>query len=176
VDLEGLTMPLVQSLAHAFAPWQSLYSDSKIIAATVNAVHLTGLLFSGGLAVAADRTTLRALNGRPSDRTRALVELGAVHRPVVVALALVVASGLALAAADVDTFSKSPIFLLKLAVVALLLVNGTVLALTERALRRRPADQPRDPRLWRRLRVSTYLSIALWTGTVVVGTVLANVA
>ena len=69
-------MPLVQSLVHAFAPWQSLYSDSKIIAATVNAVHLTGLLFSGGLAVAADRTTLRALKGRPSALTRALVELG----------------------------------------------------------------------------------------------------
>jgi uncharacterized membrane-anchored protein len=169
-------MTLVQTLAHAFAPWQSLYSDSKLIAAAVNALHLTGLLFGGGLAVAADRTTLRALKGRPSDRTRALVELGAVHRPVLLALAVVVASGLALAAADVDTFSKSPVFLLKLGIVALLLVNGTVLALTERALRRRPADQPRDPRLWRRLRVATYLSLALWTTTVVVGTVLANAA
>lgn len=169
-------MTLIQTLAHAFAPWQSLYSDSKAVAAAVNAVHLVGLLFGGGLAVAADRTTLRALKGRPSDRTRALAEMSAVHRPVLLALAVIFASGLALAAADVDTFSKSPIFLIKLGIVALLLVNGTVLALTEGALRRGPADRPRDPRLWRRLRTTTYLSLALWTGTVVVGTVLVNAA
>jgi hypothetical protein len=169
-------MTLIPTLVHAFAPWQSLYSDSKTVAAAVNAVHLTGLLFGGGLAVAADRTTLRALKGRPSDRTRALVELGAVHRPVVMALGVLFVSGFALAAADVETFSKSPIFLFKLGIVGLLLVNGAVLALTERALRRSPADQPRDPRLWRRLRISTYLSVALWTSTVLIGTVLVNAA
>ena len=68
-------MTIVQTVAHIFAPWQSLYSDSKSVAAVVNAVHLTGLLFGGGLAVAADRTTLRALKGERADRVRALAEL-----------------------------------------------------------------------------------------------------
>ena len=61
-------MTVVHTLAHFFAPWQSLYGDSKSVAAVVNAVHLTGLLFGGGLAVAADRTTLRALKGERTDR------------------------------------------------------------------------------------------------------------
>jgi hypothetical protein len=169
-------MPLVQTLAHAFAPWQSLYSDSRTVAAAVNAVHLTGLLFGGGLAVAADRTTLRALRSERADRIRALRELGAVHRPVLVALAVLFASGITLAGADVETFAASPIFWLKLAAVALLLLNGAVLAGTERELRRTPPDEPHRPRLWRRLRISTYLSVALWTSTVVIGTALVNAA
>ena len=70
-------------------------------------VHLVGLLFGGGLAIAADRSTLRALKRAPADRTAALAELHAVHRPVLIALAVTFASGIALAAADVDTFLKS---------------------------------------------------------------------
>jgi len=169
-------MTIVPMLAHLFAPWQSLYGDSKTVAAVVNAVHLTGLLFGGGLAVAADRTTLRAFKGERADRVRALTELGAVHRPVLLALAVLFLSGVALAAADVETFAASPIFWIKLGVVALLLMNGAVLARTEQALRRMEPGEPGRARLWHRLRVATYLSVGLWTGTVVIGTVLVNAA
>src|SRR3954452_1232555 len=169
-------MTVVHTLAHLFGPWQSLYGDSKTVAAVVNAVHLTGLLFGGGLAVAADRSTLRALKGERADRVRALTELDAVHRPVLLALAVLFVSGVALAGADVETFAASPIFWLKLGVVALLLLNGAVLARTEQALRRMEPGHPGRARLWRRLRVATYLSVGLWTGTVVVGTVLVNAA
>jgi hypothetical protein len=85
-------------------------------------------------------------------------------------------SGVALAAADVETFAASPIFWLKLGVVALLLLNGAVLARTERTLRRMEPDEPGRARLWHRLRLATYLSVGLWTGTVVIGTVLVNAA
>ncbi len=169
-------MTIVQTLTHLFAPWQSLYGDSKTVAAVVNAVHLVGLLFGGGLAVAADRTTLRALKGERTDRVRALEELGAVHRPVLLALGVLFVSGVALAGADVETFAASPIFWLKLGVVALLLLNGAVLARTEHELRHLPTGEPGRARLWRRLRVATYLSVGLWTGTVVIGTVLVNAA
>ena len=169
-------MTIVPILAHLFAPWQSLYGDSKAVSAVVNAVHLTGLLFGGGLAVAADRTTLRALKGERADRARALTELGAVHRPVLLALAVLFVSGVALATADVETFAASPVFWLKLGVVALLLLNGAVLARTEQELRQTEPGQPGRARLWRRLRVATYLSVGLWTGTVVIGTVLVNAA
>ncbi len=169
-------MTLVQILAHTFAPWQSLYSDSKTVASVVTGVHLVGLLFGGGLAIAADRSTLRAYRRRPSERAGALAELHAVHRPVLLALVVLFLSGVALAAADVETFAASPIFILKLALVTLLLTNGAVLERTERALRLASDDPLREARRWRRLRTTAYLSLLLWTSTVVAGTVLVNAA
>lgn len=170
-------MSIVPALAHAFAPWQSLYSNSKTAETAVTSTHLVAMLFGGGFAVAADRATLRAAAQDPDERRRLLADLGAVHRPVLIALAFLFVSGAALAAADVDTFAKSPAFAVKLVLVALLLVNGLVLTRTERALRGVPgsgADEPREDRLWRRLRTTARLSLLLWTVTVVAGTVLVN--
>ncbi len=169
-------MTLIQTLAHALAPWQSLYSDSKAVASVVTGVHLVAMLFGGGFAVAADRSTLRALRQEPSDRLRALAEMHAVHRPVLIALALLFVSGVGLATADIETFAASPIFLLKLAVVTLLLINGAVLERTERTLRLQTSAPGREPRLWRRLRMTAYLSLFFWTCAVVTGTVLTNAA
>lgn len=169
-------MTLVTTLVHAFAPWQSLYADSKVVASVVTGVHLVGMLFGGGLAVAADRSTLRALKREPAERARALTDLRAVHRPVLVALGLLFLSGAALAAADVKTFAGSPVFLLKLTLVALLLTNGVVLERTEHALQSTVVGPRRESRLWRRLRWTARLSLLLWTSTVVAGTVLVNAA
>jgi hypothetical protein len=167
-------MSPVATLAQVLEPWKSLYGDSKTVASVVTGLHLVGLLFGGGLAVAADRSTLRALR-RPAEERRAMLrELRAVHRPVLIALALLFASGVALAAADIETFLESPIFWAKLAIVALLLANGAVLALTEQALGRDAGEGA--PRLWRRLALTTRLSLALWTAAVLAGTVLVNAA
>jgi len=105
-----------------------------------------------------------------------LHELDAIHRPVLIALGALFASGVALAAADVETFAKSPVFILKLTIVALLLGNGAVLQRTERTLRVETGPPARESRLWRRLRTTAYLSLVLWTSAVVVGTVLVNAA
>jgi hypothetical protein len=169
-------MTLVHTLAQALEPWKSLYSDSKTVASTVTGVHLVGMLFGGGLAVAADRSTLRALRREPSDRARELADLHAVHRPVLLALAVLFLSGVALAAADIETFAGSPFFLLKLVLVTCLLANGAVLERTERALRLATGGPGRESRLWQRLRTTTYLSLLLWTCTVLAGTVLVNAA
>jgi hypothetical protein len=167
-------MSPVATLAQVLEPWKSLYGDSKTVASVVTGLHLVGLLFGGGLAVAADRSTLRALR-RPAEERRAMLrELRAVHRPVLIALALLFASGVALAAADIETFLESPIFWAKLAIVALLLANGAALALTEQALGRDAGEGA--PRLWRRLALTTRLSLALWTAAVLAGTVLVNAA
>jgi hypothetical protein len=170
-------MPVVATLAHLFEPWKSVYSNSKSVATAVTALHLVGLLIGGGLAVAADRSTLRT-GTNPADRRRLLRELHATHRPILVALAIVFLTGLALAAADVDTFASSPAFGIKLLLVALLLANGAVLTRTEAALRSTSADATAmgGARLWRRLRLTSWLSLSLWTATVVAGTVLVNAA
>jgi hypothetical protein len=127
------------------------------------------------LAVAADRSTLRT-GADLADRRRRLRELHAMHRPILIALAVVFLTGLALAAADVDTFASSPAFGIKLLLVALLLANGAVLTRTEAALRSASAEPSagRNARPWRRLRLTSWLSLSLWAATVVAGTVLVN--
>jgi hypothetical protein len=174
-------MTIVPVLAHTFAPWQSFYSNSKPMETAVTSVHLLAMLFGGGLAVAADRSTLRAAQADAETRRHALEQVGTAHRPVLVALAVLFVSGVALATADVETFAKSPAFAIKLVLVALLLGNGYALTRTEAALHRAMAPAGREgssgeERLWRRLRTTARLSLLLWTVTVVAGTVLVNAA
>jgi uncharacterized membrane protein len=165
-------MHFFASLIQLFAPWQALYSDSKIVAGTVTATHLLALLFGGGLAVAADRATLRALSKHADDRLHALQNIRTTHRPVLIALIVLFISGFALAAADLETFLGSWIFWVKLGLVALLLLNGFFLERTETRLRFSPVSG--DARLWRRLRTTAAMSIALWSATLVAGTLLVN--
>lgn len=178
--------PIVQTLVRVFAPWQTLFSDSKVISTAVVAIHVVALLFGGGLAVAADRVTLRTLRavraGAPggiADERRLLADLGAVHRPVLIALTFLFASGVLLAASDVKTYALLWLFWLKLSLVALLLINGIVLERAEAGLRRMSTTPTGAPDAtaagrWRRLRTATWASLALWTATTVVGVALTS--
>jgi hypothetical protein len=165
----------LQQLEHALAPWQSLYNNSKLLSTSVVGAHLVALLFGGGYAVAADRFTFRALRAGEADRARQLAELHAVHRPVLIALALSFVSGVLLAAADVKTFATSPAFWVKLALVALLCANGGVLTITESRLRASVTSTTSSTSpMWARLRVFTICSVTLWTATLIAGVVLQN--
>lgn len=62
-------MTLVSQLAELLAPWQDLYNDSVPLATAVTTVHLVALVVGGGLAIAADRASLR-LSGRGRPRGR----------------------------------------------------------------------------------------------------------
>lgn len=171
---------MLKEMIELLAPWQTAYSDSKVIPAVVTTVHLVALLFGGGLAIAADRTTLRL--GRPSGTSQGtlLAELRAVHRPVLIALTVLFASGVLLTAADLETYAKSPTFWVKMGLVAMLLVNGLVLERTESSLRalssRQTVPTDRVSRLWRRLRASAVCSLGLWTATLIAGALLVNLA
>jgi hypothetical protein len=173
-----VTTHFVTALIQLFAPWQALYSDSKIASGTVTATHLLALLFGGGLAVAADRATLRSLSQHVDERIRSLQNIRTTHRPVLIALVVLFISGFALAAADLETFLGSWIFWVKLGLVALLLINGFILERTETRLRLSSAVETDtsagDSRLWRRLKVAAVMSIALWSATLVAGTLLVN--
>lgn len=171
---------VLQHMIALLAPWQQAYSDSKVIPAVVTTVHLVALLFGGGLAIAADRSTLRLGRSGAADETTLLAELRAVHRPVLIALVALFASGVLLTAADLETFIEAPMFWVKLGLVALLLVNGLVLERTETSLRALSSGQTipaaRVAHLWRRLRASAICSLGLWTATLVAGALLVNVA
>ena len=161
----------MQSIEQFFAAWQDLYSDSTLISTTVTALHLIGMLVGGGLAIAADRATLRIADEEPGQRERHLGELNAIHRPVLLALALLFITGVAMVTSDITTFLSSPVLWIKLTLVALLVFNGVVLERTETSLRAATGAGS-----WERLRFSAICSIALWVATLVAGTVLVSAA
>lgn len=167
----------IKALEEFFTPWQSAYSDSTAISTTVTAIHLIGMLVGGGLAIAADRATLRISHELPGERERHLGELRQVHRPVLIALIILFLSGVAMVTADIKTFIASPVLWVKLGLVALLVLNGVVLERTETSLRRNGHTEPGPPPdKWGTLRAAAVASIALWMATLVAGTILVNAA
>jgi len=162
---------VVESLTHAVAPWKHAYDDSKVIDTIVVFVHLAALLVGGGIALATDRATLRAVRGDATERERQLAELGLTHRIVVPALAVAFLSGLLLFLADVKTFATSIAFWIKMALVASLLVNGLLMTRYENALRRASSA---DVEPWSRLRTTAVASAVLWLATLLAGVALTN--
>lgn len=160
------------TLARLADPWAQLYSDSKTVSAAVLFFHLVPLITSAGAAFAADRATLRAAREDAPSRARQLEALAALHRVVVAGLALSVISGVLQFLSDVETFLGSVWFWVKLAMVALLLLNGFLMTRTERSLTLIGDDE----RLWGRLRALAVVSAALWILTTLAGVVLTNFA
>jgi hypothetical protein len=161
------------ALARLLEPWAHAYADSKLIATVVTFGHIASLLLAGGLAVATDRATLRALRLAAAERGRHLEELAGVHRLVVGGLALSVITGLLLFASDVETFIGSWIFWLKMALIVVLLGNGFIMTRAERSLGDDAAD---EAPAWGQLRRSALVSVALWYAITFVGVALANAA
>lgn len=164
----------LQAVENAFAPWKQVYSDSIPLSTTVTAIHLLAMLFGGGLAIAADRTTLMLRGEKIEQRRQHLVDLNLLHRPVLIALTVSFISGVAMLTSDIATFVASPALWVKLGLVALLLINGVVLERTESALRK--AEGEPSGSLWSRLRFNAISSIVLWAATLVAGITLVNVA
>ena len=160
------------------APWNHAFGHSKLISGAVLGVHIMALFLGGGLAVAADRMTLRIAAGDVAGRRAQLREVTAVHPVVLVAIVLLFVSGVLLAAADVETFLPSPIFWIKLTLVALLVANGALLTRVEHRLTSRAGDASSNlgDREWGRVRGFSILSVSLWTAPAVVGIVLSNAA
>lgn len=162
-------MSAIEYAAQVAAPWAHLYGASKLVSTGVLFAHLGGLLLGGGFAIAADRTTLRLLRARTTVRRFHLDELRAVHRPVVLGLLVTFVSGLLMLAADVETFLPSPLFWLKMGIIAALLLNGMELQRSGAALRK---DSGMAGHAWRRLETASRASFFLWFGSLLLGTAL----
>jgi len=189
---------LIQTAADLAAPWADLYGGSTAVQSAVTFLHFAGLLTAGGFALAADRGVLRHARRPLAERTAFLGELAATHRVVIAGLAVVVASGLLMLAADVEALLPSPVFWAKMGAFALLLLNGLWLRRAEHAaatdaapasssgpeLEAAPADaspaiEPRpdgDERRWRALRAASLRSAGLWFAVLFLGTLLTAVA
>ncbi|HEX3866524.1 MAG TPA: DUF6644 family protein [Gemmatimonadaceae bacterium] len=164
-------MLVPESLVHFLKPWADFYSHSKAMETVVQSLHIGGLLLGGGMAIAADRTTLRALRAPLADRSRYVAELSTVHRWVLTGLGIVVVSGVALVTADIETFFGSWMYWTKMALVAVLLLNGYWITLAERVLAKEVSES--SPH-WRTLERTAKTSLALWFTITVFGVALVN--
>ena len=164
-------MSVIDSLAAAMEPWNALYSKSKAISGSITFLHVGSLVVGGGLAIASDRAALRARRLGHDEQLRVLRDFSAVHAPVLTALGVIVASGAAMALADVNTFLVSPLYYTKMGVFLLLLGNGAVLKRTEERLAATPAAT--NP-LWKRLTASSVVSITLWLTITLLGVFLVG--
>jgi hypothetical protein len=160
-------------LVQLFKPWNDFYSHSKVAETVVVFSHFGAILLAGGLAIAADRTTLRALRRDVGERAYPMRELASVHRWVISGLAIIVISGLALLTSDLETFFGSWIFWVKMALVATLLVNGLLMTRAEAALAK---DGSEASPHWGALRGAAVRSLTLWFVITLLGAALANVA
>lgn len=155
-------------LVEASQGWARLYADSKAVSTGVMFVHFAGLLLGGGAAVAADRETLKAAREAEPARADHLAFLGTVHAFAVTGLAMLFVSGAAMLLGDLETFWGLRVFWAKMGLVALLLGNGLAMRRAEREAGRLPA------RAWRRLTVTSLISLVLWFAIVLASTVLGN--
>jgi len=151
--------------------WAHLYADSKAVSSGVTFLHLGGVLLGGGFAIAADRMTIRYSRNPTPVGERHLSELHAIHRPVMLGLLATLLSGLLMFTADVSVYLPAPLFWGKMAVIALLLVNGARLRATETRIRQGLLSGTAG---WVRLRRSAQLSAFLWFGALLLGTALLS--
>ena len=161
-------MAAPEFLVHATEGWARVYSDSKALSTGVMFIHLAGMLLGGGVAVAADRQTLKAAREPEPVRADHLAFLGTVHGVAIAGLTLIALSGAAMLLADLETFWSAKAFWIKMILVALLLVNGLLMQQAERLARNAPA------RAWTRLKATSIASLVLWFAILLAGTILAS--
>jgi len=155
-------------------PWQKLYSNSKGLEILVTFLHIGGLLLAGGLALATDRATLRAIRQAVHDRVQHLDALSSVHQTVLAGLVITFVSGALLFFSDVNTFWGSWVFWVKMLLIVGLLANGYVMTRAERSLR---SDGLReDDRSWTHLHHTAAASLVLWYAITLAGVALLNVS
>jgi len=152
------------AVSQLLARWAHLYGHTPV-SATVTYLHLVGILVGGGVAVAADRVSLRLSPATP-DWSQELARLANVHGWVQAGLALIFASGLLMMFAKLDSFATSVVFWTKMGLVALLLGNGYIRMRAETALRHGLAAG------WGRFRRTSVASLVLWLAILLAGTLL----
>jgi uncharacterized membrane-anchored protein len=156
-------MAIPAFLASAVESWAGFYDHHQLVSVTVRYLHLAGLVLGGGAAVAADRQVLKASRTEPSQRPGVVASLDAVHRVVVPALVVMVATGILMTAADSETFFASRLYWFKMSMVGLLLLNGIGLARAERAV------SGEKPKGWLWLGLTSAASLVLWLAIVFAG-------
>ncbi len=159
-------MPVLESLVTMLEPWSTMYGDSTALSVGLTYAHLGAMMVGGGLAIAADRTVLKA--GMVTDvgaRRTLAASVGDVHRPVVVALVISLVSGGLQLAADLEALAGNQVMWIKIGLLAALAVNGLLMLRDERGLR----ASPEATKWLSALRLRAMVSVVLWLAIVLAG-------
>ena len=155
-------------MAQWVTTWAAVFANHPLLRTAVDFTHVGGLVAAAGCALTADLATIAAARRTPDSREAQLRVLGRTHPIVLTGLAALTVSGLLLLGADVNTFLHSTLFWIKMGLVGLLGINGTLMLVAERRARRGVAGS------WGRLHALAIGSLVLWTVTTLVGTALPN--
>jgi uncharacterized membrane protein len=148
--------------------WAALYSHSKVLSSAVRFLHLAGMLVAGGAALTYDRLTFLAARGTPVQREQQLALIEGAHGIVLAGMAVVIVTGVLMFAADTETFLPSRLFWFKMALFALLAVNGALLVRARRWLKVTVTTG------WKALVTVSAISLTLWLTTTLLGTLLGS--
>lgn len=157
-------------LSNLAATWASIYAGSPVLRTLIGFAHVGGLVVSGGAALVADRGVLRAARGGHALRERQASDMTRTHTVVISGLFFVMASGVLLAGADLDTYIGSRTFWVKMGAILLLSINGAVMMAVGRRIERGHDGS------WSALRATALVSLLLWTITTLLGAALPNVS
>ena len=112
---------------------------------------------------------------RLSARRRYTRHVTPSRRPIAIALAIAVLSGVLLFLTDLEAFAVSTVFWTKMGLVALLLANGVVASRLDARLSTASAGASGAEQLvWRRRRASARVTSVLWFALVLLGSALAS--
>ena len=167
-----MQIEIPQMLIDLTAPWADFFKHSKLTKTIVIFLHIAPIVVGGGIAISLDRLSLRLSKGNASDRGSHLAELARTHNIVIWSLGLSIVSGLALVASEIDNFPTSWIFWVKMALVALLLLNG----LRMKTIETRMASAGPTDTDWTRLHSVAISSITLWLVVTFLGVALSKFA
>lgn len=169
-------MSILLQVASVLEPWKTYWHDHDAVSTAITATHVAAIVIAGGLAIGADRTTLRFMRRSADERFMHAEELHAVHRPVLMALAAVVVSGLLMAGSDIQEFAEKPIFWIKMGLILVLLINGAMLQKSEARVLRGTATPPvpSNEAEWARIGTYARVSMTLWVVITIAGVILAS--
>jgi hypothetical protein len=158
-------------MAGILKSWSEYYGNHQAVSVAVRFIHLVGIVLGGGTALFIDRHVLRAVRGSDKEKREALRYLRSAHVWVIPWLVALGMTGILMTAADTETFLVSRVYWIKMAVVALLAVNGGVLLLAEKRVTRLGTTNT-----WSHLVTVSTTSFLLWIGALLMGTLLTVAA
>src|SRR6516165_5203195 len=160
---------MIAMLRDVATTWGSFYSNHAAMRTLIAFAHVGGLVAAGGASMMADREILSAYQRREQGGSVVLNTARKTHRIVLGGLTVVIASGVLLFAADLDTYLWSKLFWIKMALVVALMINGAVVTRAERQLSSNLGDS------WGTLQWTAIASLSLWFLTTLIGTALPNI-
>lgn len=161
----------MDQLVAATAPWANFYSGSSLVQNAVTFGHLGGMVMSGGLAIATDRSVVGKASVSPEERRRHLKAASGTHRWVILGLGITMITGALMLAADLEYLIVSRAFWIKMGLLGLLLANGLFITRQEGVV---SSTHPALTRHWRRLRRLSMTSFLLWFAVVLAGVAMGN--